>query len=116
MFLHLLYDQLRGWWRGESEGFVQRERERAFNEWNDNIETARQHARSFKVKSMINRKVLRRMTEKMTLAPEDADLAYESASRNMGGDGWDLWRQRRSADNIVRKTAITNEKHILTQE
>eukprot|EP00941_MAST-03F_sp_MAST-3F-sp1_P001761 g1761.t1 len=80
--------QTRKWWRGESEDWIKMARIRHIREWEEKLLSARKLAASFKVKNMINKRVLRRVTARLTIDENQADEIFQEAQRQIdGGDG-----------------------------
>eukprot|EP00939_MAST-03C_sp_MAST-3C-sp1_P002137 g2137.t1 len=105
--------QTRSWWRGESEEYIEKERLRMIAEWEEQLVTARRTAKSFKVKSMINKRVLRRVAEKMTRTDAELERALreEDERTRVGGD-WNAWDKapyhNASADLFLKAAKLYN--------
>ena len=83
--LNVSDEQLKGWWRGESDSFVRYQRAKAEEEYNANLRKARLLAHSFRVKSVFNKRLLRKVASQMTVDPESATDVFEKAMDNIEG-------------------------------
>ena len=83
--LNVSEEQLKGWWRGESEEFIRYQRAKAQHDYDTNIQKARLLAHSFKVKSILNKRLLRKVAAQMTATEDAAETAYKYAVENVEG-------------------------------
>ena len=83
--LNVSEEQLKGWWRGESEDFIRYQRTKIQHEYNSNLRKARLLAHSFKVKNLLNKRLLHKVAAQMTVGARAADTAYEVAVANVDG-------------------------------
>ncbi len=83
--LNVTEEQLKGWWRGESEEFIRYQRAKVQHEYDANLQRARLLAHSFKVKNLLNKRLLRKVAAQMTVDAATAEEAFQAAQTNIDG-------------------------------
>jgi len=111
--LNVTSKQTNSWWRGEDEDWIDEERLRLIAEWEAQLTTARNLASSFKIKNAINKKVLRRVAEKMTFTNDQVEYALKEENLRASPDGpWNAWDQlpyhNRSDDLFLKAEKVYN--------
>lgn len=104
--LNVTANQVRMWWRGESEEYLDRERESILSEWEAELKAARGALKSFKIKSLINERVLRRAMHNLNHTIVDTVLTAErSRTEGTALDAWDgdMAKIREEVERVRRK-------------
>jgi hypothetical protein len=118
--LNVTSTQTKTWWRGESEEFVDDERLRLIGDYERQLTKARNIAKSFKVKSALNKKILRRFAERMTITSEQVEQALREEEKRSNPDGpWNAWDENpyhnKSADLFLKAERLFNTRRIETE-
>ena len=119
--LNVTSTQTKTWWRGESEDWIDDERLRLIGDYERQLSKARNIAKSFKVKSALNKKILRRVAERMTITNEQVEQALREEEKRSSVDGpWNAWDENpyhnKSADLFLKAERMFNTRRIEKEE
>jgi hypothetical protein len=103
--LNVTDEQLKGWWRGESEEFIRYQRAKVQHEYDANLQRARLLAHSFKVKNLLNKRLLRKVAAQMTVDAATAEEAFQAAQANIDGPAVDNDQLQSAASSATAVSA-----------